>query len=414
VILLAGDLPVYRSLRAGVSGPDVVQLKAALVALGINPGNPASDVYDAATAAGVKALYARVGYPEPSAGDKAVAAVGVAQAAVRSAEDQVAAAQRDLATARTGTPPSQRLAAQADVDTAQAELDAARAACADGSSPHCDQVALVTAQGNLATKAAARDEANAAPDTGSAEAAVATAQRTLADAQKGLADAQKDTLTPLPSSEVVYLSGTPRRIDTVDVHRGSTIAGTPVMSVSGATLQVAGPVPDADAALITVGAPATITLSSKTETPGTVQSVGAPPPAGTAAPVAGNTRVVVVPTALTDAQRAELQGANVRITIPVGSTNGEVLAVPTAALTAGPGGEARVELLADDKTTKLVTVDMGLAAGGFVEVKAPDGSLKAGDRVVVGVASSGTKPTDKASNKASDRATADATSGSAR
>jgi len=409
VIVLPGDVPVYRSLRAGASGPDVVQLKAALAALGINAGNPASDVYDAATATAVEALYARVGYPAPSAGDKATATLRAAQTAARSAQDQVDAAQRDLDAAGTGTPQSQRLAAQAAVDTAQAQLDAARAACADASSPDCDQVALIGAQGNLATSIAARDEADAAPDTGSAQAAVATAQRDLTDAQKDLTDAQKDTLTPLPSSEVVYLSGTPRRIDTVDVHRGSTVTGEPVMSVSGASLQLAGSVPDADAALITAGAPVTITLPSGTDAPGTVQSVGAPPPAGTAAPEAGLTRVVVVPTDLTEAQRAELQGANVRMTIPVGSTNGEVLAVPTAALTAGPGGEARVELLADDKTTKLVTVNMGLAAGGFVEVKAPDGTLKAGDRVVVGVASSGTKT----SNKTSDKATGAATSGSA-
>ena len=66
--------------------------------------------------------------------------------------------------------------------------------------------------------------------------------------------------------------------------------------------------------------------------------MGAPPPAGTAAPAAGSTRVVVVPSSLTDAQRAALEGTNVRVTIPVGSTNGQVLAVPTAALPAGPGG----------------------------------------------------------------------------
>ncbi|NTW39776.1 MAG: hypothetical protein HGA44_07780 [Cellulomonadaceae bacterium] len=405
VILLPGDLPVYRSLRAGVSGPDVVQLKAALVALGIDPGNPASDVYDAATAAGVQALYARVGYPAPSAGDEATAAVDGAQSAVRAAQDQVAAAQRDLAAARTGTPQSQRVAAQADVDTAQAELDAARAACVDAASPDCDPVAVVAAQGNLATKTAALAEANAAPDTGSAQAAVTAAQRALTDAQADLVDAKKDTLTPLPSSEVIYLSATPRRIDTVDVHRGSTVAGTAVMSVSGAALQIAGSVADADAALITEGSPVTITLPSDAEVPGTVQSVGAPPPAGTQAPDAGRTRVVVVPTTLTEEQRAELQGANVRMTIPVGSTDGEVLAVPTAALTAGPGGEARVELLADDETTTLVTVDTGLAAGGFVEVTATEGALAAGDRVVVGIA-----PTDAG---AGDEATDEATSGSA-
>src|SRR5699024_7989052 len=48
VIVLPGELPTYRSLRAGVSGPDVLQLKAALGALGIGAGDPASDAYDAA------------------------------------------------------------------------------------------------------------------------------------------------------------------------------------------------------------------------------------------------------------------------------------------------------------------------------------------------------------------------------
>jgi len=413
VIVLPGDVPVYRSLRAGASGPDVVQLKAALAALGINAGNPASDVYDAATAKGIEALYSRVGYPAPSAGDKATTTLHAAQTAARSAQDQVDAAQRDLTAAGKGTPASQRLAAQSAVDTAQAQLDAARAACADASSPTCDQVALIGAQGNLATSIAARDEADAAPDTGSAQAALTTAQRDLADAQKALADAEKDTLTPLPSNEVVYLSGTPRRIDTVDVHRGSTVTGEPVMSVSGATLQLAGSVAAADAALVTAGAPVTITLPSATVASGTVQSVGAPPPAGTAALAAGLTQVVVVPTSLTDAQRAELQGANVRITIPVGSTNGEVLAVPTAALSAGPGGEARVQLLAADATTTLVTVSTGLAAGGFVEVTTPDGQLKAGDRVVVGVAPSSTGASAQSTDRPSDRPTAKSTGGSA-
>jgi multidrug efflux pump subunit AcrA (membrane-fusion protein) len=67
----------------------------------------------------------------------------------------------------------------------------------------------------------------------------------------------------------------------------------------------------------------------------------------------------------------------------VSSTAGEVLAVPLAALTAGPGGEARVEVL-DGDTGTLVEVTTGLAADGFVEVSAVDGDLGAGDRVVVG------------------------------
>ena len=66
VVALPGALPAYRTLRVGVSGPDVLQLKQALVSLGINPGNAESDVYDATTAAAVDQLYVTAGYPSPA------------------------------------------------------------------------------------------------------------------------------------------------------------------------------------------------------------------------------------------------------------------------------------------------------------------------------------------------------------
>lgn len=397
VILLAGDLPVYRTLRPGVSGPDVLQLKAALAALGINPGDQASAAYDATTAAAVEQLYARVGYPSPTAGEEAEGALTAAREGVRGAEEQVAAAQREVATAGAGTPASERIRLQADVNSAQAELDAARAACAAPTVDlPCDAIAVVRAQGALDVAVAARDEGNAAPDTTAARAAVTAAQRALTDAKTQLSEAQAAVLTPLPSSEVVYLASAPRRVDSVEVHRGSTVAGSPVMSVSGATLQIAGTVAPADAELIAEGSKVVIALPDGAEVPGTVFSVGVDAPATPGGQGgegsgdgsgAGSTRerVVVVPDALTEEQRAGLQGANVRMTIPVSSTEGEVLAVPTAALTAGPGGEARVEVLGDDGESVLVTVETGLAADGFVEVTPLDGDLAAGDRVVIGV-----------------------------
>ena len=397
VILLTGELPVYRTLRAGVSGPDVLQLKAALAALGISAGDPASSAYDAAAAAGVIALYARVGYPAPSAGEDAEAAIEGAREMVRSAEDSVASAQRALTSASAGATQSEKVRLQADVNTAQAELDELRAQCAappppaiEGQEPpasSCSQSAVVRAQGALDSAVAARAEGSAAPDTSEQRSAVAAAQRSLTEARDALAEAQRDVLTPLPASEVVYLSSTPRRIDAVAVSRGSTVAGTSVMSVSGAALQIAGTVATTDAELISEGSPVTITLPGGEEVPGKVQSIGAPAKTGTGQgeePSAGRERVIVVPDALTEEQRAQLQGSNVRMKIPVGSTDGEVLAVPTAALTAGPGGEARVEVL-DGDTSVLVTVKTGLAAGGFVQVEPLDGTLAVGDRVVIGV-----------------------------
>ena len=235
-------------------------------------------------------------------------------------------------------------------------------------------------------------------DTSGAQAAVASAERSLTEARTALAEAQTETITPMPASEVVYLSSTPRRVDDVTVRRGSMVAGTsPVMTVSGATLQIQGTVDKNDADLIVEGTAVVITMPDGTEVPGEIASVG-PVEAddgdsggegggegGGSAADPNRRKVVVVPGELTEDQRWMLQGSNVRITIPVGSTDGKVMAVPLAALSQGPGGESRVEVLDDGTTTpRLVAVETGLAAKGYAEIRPVDGDLEIGDRVVVG------------------------------
>ena len=85
-----------------------------------------------------------------------------------------------------------------------------------------------------------------------------------------------------------------------------------------------------------------------------------------------------------DEEMEELNYANVKVTIPVQSTGGDVMAVPMAALAAAANGSSRVQVEDGDGTTRFVVVDTGLAAGGYVEIIPPDGLLDAGDRVVVG------------------------------
>lgn len=75
---------------------------------------------------------------------------------------------------------------------------------------------------------------------------------------------------------------------------------------------------------------------------------------------------------------------SLRVTIPISSTGGEVLAVPLAAVSAGADGRSRVELERGDGETELVTVTTGLAADGFVEIDPVGADIDAGDRVVVG------------------------------
>jgi peptidoglycan hydrolase-like protein with peptidoglycan-binding domain len=64
VVLLEGNVPAYRTLVQGLSGPDVRQLNADLVDLGYATGatlDPASDVFGSETSRALRRLQARVG-----------------------------------------------------------------------------------------------------------------------------------------------------------------------------------------------------------------------------------------------------------------------------------------------------------------------------------------------------------------
>ncbi|MFJ4108487.1 efflux RND transporter periplasmic adaptor subunit [Oerskovia enterophila] len=403
VIVLPGELPAYRTLRVGVSGPDVVQLKAALTAVGIDPGKADSNVYDAATAAAVDKLYANVGYPSPSSGDEAKDGVEAATQGVKDAEDALTSARADLSTSRGGATEVEKLEADNAVRGAERNLAAAQDGTTDpaaepGTPPQPGDVA--GAQDALTLARAQRAALDKPKDVAAQTAAVTRAQRQVDDAKKALGEARTQTLTALPASEVLFLSGLPRRVDEVLVERGATISG-PVMAVSGATLVIEASAGASDAELLTAGAKATFTLPDDTEGTATVTSVEARKADGEGKESSAEAKkgarftVSLAPDALTPEQITLLQGSNLRLTIPVSSTAGEVLAVPLAALTAGPGGESRVEVLrgdaaspnkgtGKDRATDLVPVKTGLAAGGFVEIVSSDDPLEPGDKVVVG------------------------------
>ncbi|WP_256970717.1 hypothetical protein [Cellulomonas iranensis] len=412
VIALPGDLPTYRTLRAGVSGPDVQQLKAALRAVGIDGGDPGGATYDSTTAAGVRALYQKVGYESPTGGEEVTGAVRAAQEAVTSAEAGVRTAQSALASAGRGGAAGQSVA-QLDgaVRVAEAELTFLRQECAkppvpmtpDGAEPgpqyrdpsvaSCAAPAFVAAESALGTARAERAALDVAPDATAERDAVRSAQDQLKAARDALAEAQTDALTPLPANEVVYLPSLPRRVDAVSVERGGVVQGK-FMSVSGATVQVTATASRADAELLTPGTVGTMSVDGS-DVPVTVAEVtepdakpdaasGAGSDDGAKAPAGDRRRVVFTVGELTPEQLTSIQGSNVRVRVPVSSTDGEVLAVPLAALTAGPGGESRIEVMADGTST-LVEVTTGLAASGFVEISDAKQPLKAGDLVVVGV-----------------------------
>lgn len=316
ILALEGELPMYRSLSPGMSGPDVEQLKATLRQLGLNPGGD-NDRYDGFTAQAVAELFRRAGYEPPQPDEAAAAEVDAAEDAVELAEDELAGAESALEQAEDG--PEESLVTEARKQVEQAKEN-------------------------------------------------------LSELRDELSEAQFRAGTPLPISEVYYLRSLPRFVDSVAVSRGDLAEGA-VMSVSGADLRVTlSSVNEADVAVLSEGLDAILDLPTG-EATGTVTNVD----------VADGRVVIKPPELTTDEIDALLEVGNILVRIPVGSTEGEVLAVPLAAVSAGPGGESRVEVHREGAAaTELVVVEVGLVAEGYAEVTPVDGDLADGDLVVVG------------------------------
>lgn len=377
VIVLPGELPAYRTLRVGVSGPDVVQFKTAVRAIGLDAGDPADPVFGADAAAAVAALYADAGYEPPAPEDGGADAVRAARESVLAAEQALLAAQGELATTPVGATPVEILEADNAVAGARRELQAAQDA--DPQDPlQVGNLADAVELAELRRQQVGSDRTDAPQ-----RAAVDAASTQLTRAQEELARAEQASLPTLPAGEVLYLTELPRRVDAVTAQRGSILEG-PAMTVSGATLGLSGSAAEADARLLKVDDKATFDLPDGTAHEATITAL---------APGEGESQrwtIELRPEPLTPEQIQELQGSNVRVSIAVGATDGDVLSVPYAALSAGPGGETRVEVAESDPRdgeqagTRLVVVRSGLATPGAVEVTPVDGDLAEGDLVVVG------------------------------
>lgn len=395
VIALAGELPTYRTLHPGLTGPDVRQLEQALVRLGHDAGDAEDATYDQATAAAVEALYGEVGYTPPAVPEATAQELEAAEAAVTAAEDARRGTLQALEQAQGGVPASQRLSAEAQVEAAERALDQAkaerdaRAAAVDAAE---DEAARATAEAELRAAENAVADAHAqveiaraslaellAPtDTSSHEAALADADQALAEARADLAALQGEAGTPAPAAEIVFVPTLPRRVDDVAVTRGALVDG-PVMTVSGTELVVSATLTAADGELLTKGMEATLE-GPDTSFTGEVSEL--------VEQDTGEWRATITPTDLAAEDAAQLRGSNLQVTVPVSSTDGEVLVVPLAALTAGPDGASRVEVRDEGASPgeegTLVEVEVGLSADGYAEVRATDGELTEGDLVVVG------------------------------
>jgi hypothetical protein len=365
VIALDGALPTYRDLRPGSHGPDVAQLEAAMQRLGIDVGT-ADDIYDASTSVAVAQLFDRVGYEAPQPTAEETARLAAAHEGVVAATEQVNQAKAALHDAQIGPTQSEQLAADSDVNSAQRSLTAAQTGG--------DATEIAAAAEQLQIAIARRAEQLAPNDTTEQAAAVTSAQARLDAANAELWISTQAANTSLPASELVFIPTLPRRVDTMDLVRGAVLDG-PAMTVSGATVVVSASVEAVDRPLVAVGMPAVIGAVDG-DIDGTVESIEPQASGGAVATIS-----------LTDPTTEQvdaIKGLNVQVTIPIAATDGEVLCAPLAALSAGSGGESRVELQHADGTSELVEVTLGLSAQGYAEISSSTKSLSAGDLVVVG------------------------------
>lgn len=182
----------------------------------------------------------------------------------------------------------------------------------------------------------------------------------------------------VPANELVFFPSLPLRIDDTKVKRGD-VATAEVMTVSGTRLAVDAALLTTEATLTRVGAPATVeapefSYSSK----GTITFLADKP--GLRGTDAQHIAVEITP----EDSSTQLVGASVRITIPTKTTNGEALIVPVSALSVRATGSTQLQIEVSPGNVRTVIVTAGLSAQGFVEVVPVRGSIKAGDRVVIG------------------------------
>lgn len=452
LLVLEGELPVFRPLAPGVEGPDVRQLEEALTRLGYDAGQ-VDEVFDNNTEEAIAAFYRAAGYSPNEPTSDELAQLQAARDRVRSANTQLTQAQ---AGSSEGVSESTRLSLDQQVQQAQdfltdaetertaalaplvadreaaeteereartaAELAAARVLTAragthpDTGDPvtpaeltefeqintdasarlvaavaatplaqaaedavRLEQDRLVRdAATNLAIAVASRTETLTPPSGGTG---VADARAELVDANTALADLDSQIGTSIPTNELIFLPQLPRVVQQVFVETGDIPQGS-AMSVTGSGVVIRSSISGADRPLISegvegimedsnLGISVPVRVAFVADTPGG-QNVGE-----------GRFGVRLEPVG--DLPEDAIN-QNLRVTVPFQSTDGTVLAVPVAALSAGADGSSRVQVERADGSVDVVVVRTGLLARalGLVEISPIDGELAAGDRVVVG------------------------------
>ena len=189
--------------------------------------------------------------------------------------------------------------------------------------------------------------------------------------------ARGKAFSPVPMDEIVFVSAFPVRVEQINVKVGDAASG-PVIGVTNNQLAIDSSLPLAEAQLVKpgmavaidepdLGLQATGVVSRVADTPGTDGVDG----------------YHVYFEVLVDETPVSLEGVSLRLTIPVESTGGAVSVVPVSALFLAADGTSRVQV-ENNGSLEFMEVKPGLSADGFVEVTPVNGTLSAGQLVLVG------------------------------
>lgn len=370
VFALGGSVPMYRAMGPGSSGDDVTQLQKALKRLGFDPG-AISGTYGQGTATAVADWYKSKGYDaqEPSPSD---------QQQLGSLEQAVSAAQETLLTTNSAG-------------------DSSDSGSSDSGSTGSDSSGSDSTGSDSSNSPSSSPSPQSSTEQQVHEIQVKSAQKALDLANDALSGFKATYGTKVPAGEVVFLPKLPARLDKVSVKTGDTPSGQ-IGTVTSSDIVVQAAVPGTDAQLLRHGMTARLTTADGRSATGTVDVVGdhsgsssatdssssAPATTDDTSSAADSTAAVQV--RITVPEPGPLAGeaeAAVKVTIEVGASDGKVLTVPMAAIHTSSDGRARVQVAHGDTVTD-VHVTVGLSAAGIVEVKPAEGTLTAGERVVVG------------------------------
>jgi hypothetical protein len=183
--------------------------------------------------------------------------------------------------------------------------------------------------------------------------------------------------SPVPMDEIVFVSSFPVRVQEITARIGDPASGS-ILVVTNNQLAIDSSLPLAEAPLVKPGM--TVAIDEPDlglQATGVVSRVAGTP--GTD----GVDGYHVYFEVLVDETPQRLEGVSLRLTLPVESTGGAVAVVPVSALFLAPDGTSRLQVEKNGKL-EFVVVEPGLSADGFVEVTPVEGSLSAGELVLVG------------------------------